>query len=101
MRITKKVRVGPFNYTVIREDINNHRVDADEFLYGYTDHRKRLIALDTSLSKSELEETFMHELGECIKYVYMQEFDLPHALLTQNAIGWHQVLKDNGFLKEK
>ena len=102
MKIPKKIKVGAFDYSIIVTDINKHRVNNDSYLYGYADHREKTIYIDSGVvSGQEFEEILFHEIHECIKYVYAEEYPLDHAMITQLAVGWLQVLKDNGFLKEK
>lgn len=51
------------------------------------------IVLDPSLAKSEIDETFIHELIE--QFNYRLQLELEHNVITSLGAAFHSVIKDN------
>ena len=100
MNIPDNLKVGGFNYTVLKDYKFKERTD----LIGQTDHMTLQIKLqdcDTNgdnLPESKREEIFCHELLHCIDNIYNSN-KLDEDMITRLAFGLHQVLKDNNLLK--
>ena len=92
MKMPTTVKVGPFDYAV----------EASALLdcLGETFCDELVIRLKLGMPRQTMEETFFHELFHAVNHVYCNR-SLDEEEIRQMSIGLYQVLKDNGFLKEK
>ena len=95
MKIPDKVKVAGHVYKVVWD---NGRLSESGFV-GETDHNLDVIYLckyypKQARAKSEIEETFLHEILHTIDVNY-NNHALNEKTITRLAVGLYQVLKDN------
>ena len=95
MKIPDKLKVAGHVYKVVWD---NGRLSESGFV-GETDHNQDIIYLckcypKKERAKSEIEETFLHEILHAIDVNY-NNHALSEEETTRLATGLHQVLKDN------
>lgn len=99
MKIPNKIKVGGFEYKVVR----NYRFK-ETALAGQAHHRTleiRLSDVETNglkYPKSKVEETFLHELLHCVDNVYNCG-KLDEDMVDRLSNGLYQVLEDNKLLR--
>ena len=92
--VTKGIHVGGFIYEVKMDDeAYKHLNCAND--YGHCDSRNKIIRINKMDSDIEKSETFIHEMMEAIKKIYLTE-DLDHATLSHIGVGIHQVMEGLG-----
>jgi len=95
MKIPDKVKVAGHYYKVVWD---NGRLSETGFV-GETDHNLDVIYLckyypKQARAKSEIEETFLHEILHAIDVNY-NNHSLNEEVVQRLSIGLYQVLKDN------
>lgn len=96
MRIPKKIKIGPHTYRVKYEKgfLNNHNA------YAQSRHARSEMILDPDVNKTQLEDTFLHEILHCIDdQVTFTEKDKSEAAIARLSPRLLEVLKDNKLLR--
>lgn len=102
MNIPKKIKVAGHNYRVFFDD----KKLSKEHLVGETDNDFKEIRLckyyksKRARVKSEIEETFLHEVLHTIDRHYNAN-SLSHKEIERLANGLHQVLSDNFIVRTR
>jgi hypothetical protein len=92
----KKMRIGPFDYTVIRKE--NFSIDGISY-YGYVDHINNIITVRKGLSKQRVTEVLWHEALHAMCEQNGIELDEVEVLRLSKSIC--QVIRDNRKLAER
>lgn len=94
--VTKGIKVGGFTYAVKMDDeAYTHLNCAND--YGHCDSRNKIIRINKMDSEIEKSETFIHEMMEAIKKIYLSDSpDFDHIKLSQISVGIHQVMEGLG-----
>lgn len=101
MKIPLKIRVGPHVYKVKE----GHKFTENPALCGQTRHGAGQILLgDTDQSgapatRSQIEQTFFHELMHCVVSVYNGRREMEEAVVDALATGLYQALNDARMLR--
>jgi len=96
MKIPDNIKVAGHIYKVVWDD---ERL-SNKGLVGESDHHRNIIYMckryrgDLLSAKSEIEETFIHEIFHIVDANYNMR-TLTEDEITRLSIGWYQVLKDN------
>ena len=92
--VSKGIKVGGFTYTVdASKEAYKHLNCAND--YGHCDSRNKIIRINKMDTEIEKSETFIHEMMEAIKKIYLTE-DLDHWTLSHISVGIHQVMEGLG-----
>ena len=90
MKIPNSLKIGGHTYQVILR--NREKEDGNSNLGSCNNHLHK-IWLDTEVSNTLQEETFLHEIIEALNYNY--QLEMSHQTITILTTIFYQVLKDN------
>lgn len=96
MKIPNKIKIGPHIYTVKYEKgfLQNHKA------YAQSRHSKLEIILDPEVSRSQLEDSFIHELLHSIDdQIGFTEKDKDEESIARLTPRLLEVFTDNNLLK--
>jgi hypothetical protein len=89
MKIPKKIKVGGHTYKISFPKV----IDDDVVHMGATCEEACTIEIKKGMSKSQTEETLLHEL------IHAADSSVPENVVNRLAFILYQVLKDNKFIK--
>ena len=96
MKIPNKIKIGSHWYSVKFADLDKIGGN-DEPGISYLLKNKIFINTNNNISRSQQEQTLIHEIIEAINYNY--ELSLPHQSISILGETIYQVLNDNKFLR--
>ena len=91
MNLVKKVKVGPFVYTIqYKKEV---KTDKDEKCYGLCDSSNQIIEVDNTVPPDMQCVTLIHELLEALNNHYT--LNLKHDAIDTLDVLLFQIIKDN------
>ena len=96
MNIPKQIKVGGHTYNISLVKGEDYSKGRDN--WGRTYHSEKKILIDKEIERTQMEQTFIHEMLHCVDQVYNAN-SLEEEEITRLAEGLYQVLKDNRLIK--
>jgi len=93
VEIPKRVKIGPYWWTVELVDELTHDADRNKNLFGQCREGEQKIVINKSLNPDGHFAAFMHELAHAIDFVMMA--GLKEKQIDRMATGLAMVLRDN------
>lgn len=94
MKIPQKIKIGGKTIDVIVDNLREKCGSSD---IGMSQLARQKIWISNEANKETQEETFLHEIGEFIKFE--NDLEISHQTLQTLSRSLYQVLKDNDLLK--
>lgn len=91
MKFPKKIKIGGHQVKIVFKKLEND-------LCGFSDFENNTIEIDSKLTTSMKELTFIHEIFHWINSEFHSKSTDSHALLESLSQQLYQVLKDNKFI---
>lgn len=98
MKIPKKVKIGAHIYKI---DFDSDPTNDDDSCFGCVSNRKLKIGIDSTVSLTQQEETFFHEVLHAIVYLngISEGKDDDEKKVQAIAHSFYLFLKENNLLK--
>ena len=96
MNIPEKVKIGAHEYTIVFRD------DLDDENFGVCRPHRLKIFIDSTVPRSQQEETFFHECGHAIRHALGQQdrdADVEETIVQPLFYMIYLFLKENDLLK--